>query len=166
MTAGGFITWKVITVINFLYQWLKKRGLNNMATILQMIFLNAFCWQKRYTLIQIPFALIITISVIDSGNAGAPGWPYVTTWADNCPFNWRIRHHNWWISNYVHYKVWDETTYAFPNFNGCTVEVWECISNFIWRFIMDVITCPCWDWSWPMLVKGGSQVSMNENHMT
>ena len=36
-----------------------------------------------------------------------------------------------WISNHIHYNVWDEITYPFPNFNGCTVEVWEWISNFI-----------------------------------
>ena len=28
-----------------------------------------------------------------------------------------------WISNYIHYKEWDEITYPFLNFNGCTVEV-------------------------------------------
>ena len=28
-----------------------------------------------------------------------------------------------WISNYIHCKVWDEITYPFLNFNGCTVEV-------------------------------------------
>ena len=28
-----------------------------------------------------------------------------------------------WINNYIHYKVWDEITYPFLNFNGCTVEV-------------------------------------------
>ena len=28
-----------------------------------------------------------------------------------------------WISNYTHYDVWDERTYPFLNFNGCTVEV-------------------------------------------
>ena len=28
-----------------------------------------------------------------------------------------------WISNYTHYKVWDEITYPFLNFNGATVEV-------------------------------------------
>ena len=28
-----------------------------------------------------------------------------------------------WISNYIHYKVWDEITYPFLNFNGGTVEV-------------------------------------------
>ena len=35
------------------------------------------------------------------------------------------------ISNYIHYNVWDESTYPFPNFNSATVEVWEWISNFI-----------------------------------
>ena len=28
-----------------------------------------------------------------------------------------------WISNYVHYRLYDEITYRFLNFNGCTVEV-------------------------------------------
>ena len=27
--------------------------------------------------------------------------------------------------------VWDENIYQFPNFNGCTVEVWEWIRSFI-----------------------------------
>ena len=27
------------------------------------------------------------------------------------------------IVNYIHYKVWDEITYPFLNFNGATVEV-------------------------------------------
>ena len=27
------------------------------------------------------------------------------------------------ISNYNHYKVWDEITYPFLNFNGYTVEI-------------------------------------------
>ena len=47
-----------------------------------------------------------------------------------------------WISNYVHYRVWDEIIFPFPNFNGCTVEVWEWISNFIPRFSGHVITYP------------------------
>ena len=38
---------------------------------------------------------------------------------------------------------WGEITYPFPNFNGCTVEVWEWISNFIPHYIMDVITYLC-----------------------
>ena len=28
-------------------------------------------------------------------------------------------------------EEWDEITYPFPKFNGRTVEVWECISNFL-----------------------------------
>ena len=42
-------------------------------------------------------------------------------------------------------KVRDEIIYLFPNFNGCTVEVWEWISNFIppfITFIMNVINHP------------------------
>ena len=27
-----------------------------------------------------------------------------------------------WISNYIHYKVWDEITFPFLNLNGATVE--------------------------------------------
>ena len=45
-----------------------------------------------------------------------------------------------WISNYIHYKVWVEITYPFPNFNGWTVEVWEWISNFSPHFTRHVIT--------------------------
>ena len=45
-----------------------------------------------------------------------------------------------WITNHTHMKVWNEITYPFPNFNGGTVEVWEWISNYIPRVIMDVIT--------------------------
>ena len=40
-----------------------------------------------------------------------------------------------WISNYIHYKLWDEITYPFPNVNGCTVEVLEWINDFILHFI-------------------------------
>ena len=28
-----------------------------------------------------------------------------------------------WMCNHIHFKVWDEITYPFLNFNGCTVEV-------------------------------------------
>ena len=50
-----------------------------------------------------------------------------------------------WISNQVLSKVWDKIAYPFLNFNGCTVEVWEWINNFIPGFVMDVITDACWD---------------------
>ena len=52
-----------------------------------------------------------------------------------------------WISNYIHYKAWDEIIHPFPNFNGCTVEVWELISNCTPRSTVHMITYPCWDWS-------------------
>ena len=47
--------------------------------------------------------------------------------------------------NYIQYKVWDKISHPFPNFNGYTSEVWEWITNFIPRFLLDVITyvTPC-----------------------
>ena len=38
------------------------------------------------------------------------------------------------ISNHESSKVSDEFTYPFPNFNDCTVEVWEWISNFAYLY--------------------------------
>ena len=47
-----------------------------------------------------------------------------------------------WISNYIHYIVWDKITNSFPNFNCATVEAWEWLSDFIPHFTGDVITYP------------------------
>ena len=58
-----------------------------------------------------------------------------------------------WVSNYIHYRVWDEITYPFPNFNGITVEDWEWISNFVPHFTGCVITYPYRDKRKCMLVK-------------
>ena len=44
-----------------------------------------------------------------------------------------------WISKYIHYEAWYEIAYLFPNFNA-TVELGECISNFISHFTGHVIT--------------------------
>ena len=60
-----------------------------------------------------------------------------------------------WISNQMPSKVWDEIAYPLPNSNACTVELWEGISHFIPHFTIDVITCPCLDLSWSILVKRG-----------
>ena len=38
------------------------------------------------------------------------------------------------------YKVWDEITYPFPDFNGETVEVWEWINIFIPHFTCDYLS--------------------------
>ena len=37
-------------------------------------------------------------------------------------------------------KVWDEITFAVLNLNGCTVEVWEWIDNFIPNIKIEMIT--------------------------
>ena len=29
-----------------------------------------------------------------------------------------------WISDYIHYEVWNEVTYPFPNLNGSAIEIW------------------------------------------
>ena len=50
-----------------------------------------------------------------------------------------------WISNHMHYKVWDEITYPLPNFNCCTADIWEWVSNFIPHFTGHVTTYPCWN---------------------
>ena len=36
-----------------------------------------------------------------------------------------------WISIHMGCKMGDEITYPFPNFKGCSDEVWDWISNFI-----------------------------------
>ena len=36
-----------------------------------------------------------------------------------------------WMSNYIHFKVWDEIVYPLPNFNGAIVKVCEWISIII-----------------------------------
>ena len=36
-----------------------------------------------------------------------------------------------WINNRMPSKVWDQITYPLRNVNGCTVEIWEWISDFI-----------------------------------
>ena len=59
-----------------------------------------------------------------------------------------------WISTYIHYKVWDEITYPFRNFNYCSVEVWEWINDFISHFMIDAIIYRCWDLNWSILVNG------------
>ena len=34
-----------------------------------------------------------------------------------------------------------------------SIEVWEWINNSIPHFIIDVITYPCWEWNYSMLIK-------------
>ena len=46
-----------------------------------------------------------------------------------------IFRHFFSISDSIHCDVWDEITYPFANFNGCTFEVRQWISNFITHFM-------------------------------
>ena len=62
-----------------------------------------------------------------------------------------------WINNYILSKAWDEITHPFPNFGGCTCEVWEGMGYFIPYFIMDVIIYPWWDLRWMTLEMNGTQ---------
>ena len=59
-----------------------------------------------------------------------------------------------WMNNNTYYRVWDETTYPFPNFSGRTVDIWKLTSNPFSHFTGHVITFPCWYLSYTMLVKG------------
>ena len=43
------------------------------------------------------------------------------------------------ISKDIHYKLWDEITDPFPNYNGAAVEVWQLISNFVSHFTRGII---------------------------
>ena len=45
-----------------------------------------------------------------------------TSWRHHVASKSTILHHKW-ISNYIHYKMWDGITYPFTNFNGCAVGV-------------------------------------------
>ena len=48
-----------------------------------------------------------------------------------------------WISNHMSSEMWDEIIYPFPSFKGCTLVIWELISDYITQFVMDVITYLC-----------------------
>ena len=74
------------------------------------------------------------------------------------PYHWRgLTFIKAWIRNHMPSKVYDEIVFPSPNFNGCTVEVWEWISIFISHVIIGVITYPWWDLSLSMLVKGAPE---------
>ena len=46
------------------------------------------------------------------------------------------------LSNNIPSKVWDEITCPITNFNGCIIEIWEWIKNFIPQFIIWAIHFP------------------------
>ena len=60
-----------------------------------------------------------------------------------------------WISGYIRHTVWDENTHPFPNFNGCSVAVWEWISCFILHCIINVISYSRWKIQTGLLPNAG-----------
>ena len=70
------------------------------------------------------------------------------------------------ISNHIPSILWDEITYSFPNLNGCTVEVWEWISNHILRIETEntlriTDTTICFE---PHGISGDSSYSLCDGH--
>ena len=60
------------------------------------------------------------------------GWSVRYTWV---PFYYHcLTLISAWISDYIHYNVWDEITYPFLNFNCATVDVYKWISSCILHF--------------------------------
>ena len=48
-----------------------------------------------------------------------------------------------WINNYIHYKVWDEITYPFPNFNGAMFRSYNR-DGVVWRSIGHLLRLLTW----------------------
>ena len=69
------------------------------------------------------------------------GYPIArpSVWGMGCLFLHGLTLIPAWIINHMLSETWDEITYPFINFNGCTVEVSEWISKFIPHFIMEII---------------------------
>ena len=45
------------------------------------------------------------------------------------------------------------------------LKIWEWMTNFILHFIGYVVTYPCWDYSYPVLIgKGGQEIDGNTPH--
>ena len=77
---------------------------------------------KMYSVCFVDADVLILISCVDIGFMDAKPFlissennlgPLLLTWFNLIPT---------WISNYIHYKVWDEITYPMPNFNDVTVQ--------------------------------------------
>ena len=128
--------------------WAKQSATNHVSHVYVVInasgisYVHTSAFVAYYTTVFSPCQLSVTVYEI------SPVWCYV----DGLPVNpMDIRgSFCWygstsilaWINNNEPHKVWNEITYPFPNFNGCTSEVWEWIRNSTSYFKMDVITYP------------------------
>ena len=52
-----------------------------------------------------------------------------------------------------------EIIYLYPNFNGCTVQLWEWDDNFNPHFNVDIINFPCWEFI--KVIKRGPCIIVN-----
>ena len=154
LTCVASCLWGSKTDIDYIEVALSLWCLNKMATIFiyyfQMHFVERklFRFDKIFTEVYFGGSNSQTVT-ISSGNALVPNRWQMITWIDDSSVQ-RCKYHQGpflltWIHKCIHYKMWDEITYEFPNFNDYTIEVREWISNFISHFIGHVITYPCWD---------------------
>ena len=93
-------------------------------------------WDYKYTVHIWILRIVLSFSLRIRDN--------ITRWYNNWdPFYNHLTIIPVLISNGKHYKVWDDVTSPFPNFNGCTVDVCEWIRYLITHITAHVITYPC-----------------------
>ena len=90
------------------------------------------------------FRVSIWITTVFSCTDSPTGWLAYPN-KSGAPLQTRINLFPAWISKYIHYKMYDEITSPFPNFNSATVEVWEWKSNFITHLTGHMVTYSCWN---------------------
>ena len=122
-------TVKLITQSHMLHKILRKTGLNFRHTV-DRIYLTTMLW-----CIRLMSRLGCSARTVVSHQQSYFLWKTIST---ICVISASAFHEYEltlipvWISDYIHYQMWDEITNPFPNFNGATVEVWEWISNLFY----------------------------------
>ena len=132
--------WKEISVLNVMFAWVKTQLSKDWKVNSDVVISTQKSTLIRDCKVADIFWRVLKVCELDEIDFG-----------NFCIFEWLNKSllHNQRKCNLVPSKVWGEITYPFLNFNSCTIEVWESISNFIPHFIMDVnvITYPCLDYS-------------------
>ena len=108
-------------------------------------------WDTYYNVVNYSICLasmvFAQVKIYTNHAFNSPKWHTIACPHDpvGAPFVWHgITLFSAWISNYLHYEVWDEITRPITNSRGCTLEVWQWKNNFIPYSIGHVITLPCW----------------------
>ena len=110
-----FLNENVRIPIKISLKFVPKGPINNIPSLVQIM-----AWHRPG---DKPLSEPMIVTLLTHICVTRPQW--VNTLTASGPFN----HHGLtlisaWIRNYMPSKVWDAITYPFPNFNGCTVEVW------------------------------------------